>query len=36
MFQNFLKGKHESKPQGSIAYSDLKNPLVSIVTEKKN
>ena len=36
MFQNFLKEKHESKPQGSIACNDLKNPLVSIVTEQKN
>jgi hypothetical protein len=34
MFQNVLKGKNESKPQGSIECNDLKDPLVSIVTEK--
>lgn len=33
MFHNVLKGKNESKPQGSIACNDLADPLVFIVTE---
>lgn len=36
IFPNILKRKNESKPHGSIARIDFKDPLMSIVAEKAN